>query len=348
MLINANLYNPVEMDGVLPDEMFQKYIDIRDRQPKLMPTAPEVITEVRNRFFGSHPEVDRGQLGKVWEPVRSMVQENEALASFILDNKGAESEFFFPWLANIRISPSLALEMSYGEGTNVRGEWRKAGVDDPIDLFVKNDPTFVYNRERQFKVADLVTTDRNRMRTGEKSRVLDLGAGRMAWARHHGFRFKPRLQEIIACDKDPTISPETLFAGIPESIIGLAYKKVDIAEMLCAPICRDVSLALLLGVASYYPLDKFKGCFVGPIYLSLRKGGSFFFDLQLDCLYYRRSMKVFSWPPMRLMASATEAIEALENMRASLWEKGIRFSAEYALDTYNKFPTSVMVLLTKI
>ena len=59
-------------------------------------------------------------------------------------------------------------------------------------------------------------------------------------------------------------------------------------------------------------------------------------------------MKVFSWPEMRLMTSAAEAIVALESVRSSLWKEGMRFGAEYALDTYNKFPTSVMVTLTKI
>jgi hypothetical protein len=85
-----------------------------------------------------------------------------------------------------------------------------------------------------------------------------------------------------------------------------------------------------------------------PVYLLLRDGGSFFFDLQLDHISYEWSVKVFGWPEMKLPGSASEAIDIVEDLRKRLWSDGKRFKAEYALDTYHASPLSVMVTLTKI
>ena len=92
----------------------------------------------------------------------------------------------------------------------------------------------------------------------------------------------------------------------------------------------------------------FKKAIVEPVYNCLREGGSFFFDLQLDHVSYEWSEKVFGWPQMNLPESASVAIDEAENLRKSLWDDGMKFRAEYMLDTYNASPLSVMILFTKI
>ncbi|MBR2839938.1 class I SAM-dependent methyltransferase [Candidatus Saccharibacteria bacterium] len=349
MLNRKGLFNPIKKGNGIPDQMFQKYIKIWEEQNRLLLTDPALTAEVQQRFYESHPKVDRAHLDKIWNFMSPMIQKNEALAQFVLDNGGAESSYFFPWVMSVASSPSEALELSYNAGRNLMGEWvSNIPEDDNINFFVQNLPTLAYNRERQLRVANLVTSDRNTTISNEKSVVVDLGAGRMAWARHHGFQSNPMRQRVFACDKDPSIQPYELFPCNAFWNSSLTYEHKDIMEELKNPSCADASLVILQGVASYYPMSLFTEAIVKPVYTLLRSGGSFFFDLQLDHISYEWSVKVFGWPEMKLPKTASDAINAVEVMRKILWHKGQEFSADYALDTYNASPLSVMVLLTKI
>ena len=348
MLMNREIFNPIRVIDGMSDDLFEKYIEIRDNQLKLAPTMPELTTEIRKTFYESHPDVAKDNLDKMWAFMFPMISRNEALAQFILDYGGAESDFFFPWVRAVATSPSEALELSYNAGRNLNGDWvPDIPQEDKINFFVYNLPTLAFNRERQFRVADLVTSDKAVFGFGG-SKVVDLGAGRMAWARYHGFKFKPRIQEIIACDRDPSIQPDLLFAPKSLKDIRLTYKRSDIMQELQETDCADASLVILQGVASYYPSGVFKETIVKPVYNCLRNGGSFFFDLQLNHISYEWSVRVFGWPEMGLPDSASEAIDAVEVLRKSLWRDGMRFQAEYMLDTYNALPLSVMVVFTKI
>ena len=180
------------------------------------------------------------------------------------------------------------------------------------------------------------------------TRVVDLGAGRMAWARWHGFHFDPCHQEILALDKDPSITTPGLF---PMSLkrLNIQYRSIDIRSWLAKNTEENgFDLAILGGVASYYPLEAFIQTVIKPVCARLSPGGVFFFDLQLDCPQYVWTVKLFNWPEIKLMRDATEAITTLEAMRKQLWHEGLKFGAEYAVDTYNEAPSAVMVTLTKI
>ena len=348
MLMNKEIINPVTTGAGMPDEMFTKYIAIRDKQYKLVPTMPELTTEVKRAFYDSHKGTRKEDLDKIWAFMYPMVSHNEALAQFILDYGGAESDYFFPWVMSVATSPSEALELSYNAGRDLSGRWvTDIPKDDKISYFVYNLPTLAFNRERQFRVADFVTSDRAVFGVGG-SKVVDLGAGRMAWARHHGFKFKPITQKVIACDRDPSIEPEKLFAPKSLEKIGLVYKRSDIMMELQDADCFEASLIILQGVASYYPTGVFREAIVKPVYKNLRSGGSFFFDLQLNHISYKWSVEVFGWPEMGLPESASAAIDVVEMLRKALWNEGMRFRAEYMLDTYNASPLAVMVLFTKI
>ena len=347
--MKKDLFNPVKNWEGIPDEFFKKYIEISDGQNRLLSTDPVLLAEVQKRFYESHPTVPRASMDRIWGFMSQIMQKNEALTQFVLDNGGAESCYFFPWVMSVAKSPSEALELSYNSGRNLRGEWvDEIPADDNINYFVHNLPTLAYNRERQMKVAELVTADRENWGANEKSVVTDLGAGRMAWARHHGFIPDPKNQKIEACDRDATINVNELFPNGEFGKCGLHYQREDILVELQKSSCIESSLVILQGVASYYPMHVFTKAIVEPVYLLLRKGGSFFFDLQLDHISYEWSVKVFGWPEMKLPKTASMAIDIVEDLRKKLWLSGKRFKAEYALDTYNASPLSVMVTLTKI
>ena len=344
MLKHRELYDPVTRTDEMEVKEFTKYVDICNSQ--VGPTPPDLVAEIKNQFYDYRKYHGREVLDPVWNEVEPYLTKNAGLAQFTLDYDGAISDFFFPWLKSIHTSPSMALEMAYGEGYDIRGRWRPVG-DDEIDYFVRNDPTFVYNRERQLFVANLATTVREIRPYGTNAKIVDLGAGRMAWARWHGFECLPAVQKIFAFDTDQTINPDALFK-YDCADFGVTYKKLDFMKALTNTACQDASLVILGGVASYYPTEIFESMIVTPVYHLLREGGAFFFDLQLDCPYYRRSVKIFNWPEMKLAESATVAIDGLEAMRKRLWRAGMKFDAEYKLDAYNEIPTSVMVVLTKL
>ena len=349
-MILDGLYDPIVRTDEMKTSEFTKYVDARKKQ--VGPTASYLVEGIKKRFYDAHGDmVPKPHLDKIWETVGKRIEVNTGLAEFILDYDGAESEFFFPWLMNVWSSPSMALEMAYGWGTDMRGKFRKA-EDDPIDYFVRNDPTFVYNRERQLFVANLATQAKLATPECVMSKVVDFGAGRLAWVRWHGFKPSPSRQSILAFDNDNSIHIDEVMMGskfmcTPEKL-GIEFVKSNFMTELENPKCMDANLVSLGGVASYFPHEMFKRRIVVPVYRLLRTKGTFFFDLQLMCPYYERSVAIFSWPLMDLAKGATEAIYKIETMRKELWREGMRFSAEYKLDTYNEFPTSIMITMTKV
>ena len=342
MLRHQELFDPIERSAVMNTEEFTKYVEINKNHDGA--TDEGKIAKIKHSFYASHPKADIVFLDDAWEFIFPRILENPGLAQFILDYKGAESEFFFPWLVSVYKSPSRALEMAYGAGDDLMGRWITdiADTDDYIVPFVRNDPTFVYNRERQLYVANLATTIQAR----SKSKVVDFGAGRLAWIRWHGFKIKPLRQSIYAFDSDPSIKPEELFEDMPE--LGIKFKHGDLSAQLMNSDCYSADLVILGGVASYIPLDVFSQKIIPAIYGLLQNQGVFFFDYQIDCPYLRRSMSIFSWPEMHLFEDAPSCISTVETFRKSLWDKGLKFSAEYAVDTYNKFPSAVMITLQKL
>ena len=354
MLRHSHLYDPINHDFVMKDEDFTKYVELCEKQ--VGPTPSEMVEEIKTKFMALaeslvNTDEEIAHVEKIWAFVEPKLQQNLGLAQFTLDYSGAESDFFFPWLISVFRSPAHALEMSYGAGYDLSGNWSIGTIGDPIELFVKNDPTFVYNRERQLRVADLASSiydiawDSNSTR-----KIVDFGAGMMAWARWHGYDYRNidrSYVEIYAFDKDPTIKPDELF-DVPLEDLGIHYKHGDLFSQIQNPICRSADLVILGGVASYIPSDVFAQKIIPAIYQLLSNEGSFFYDLQLDCPYLRRSIKLWDWPDMSLPDSATAAIDAVEAVRKNLWQNSIKFSAEYAVDTYNATPSAVMVTLTKL
>ena len=349
MLIHDYLYDPITRTEDMKFSEFTKYIKMRDKQlEKGTAVSKKVIDAIRGNFYESHSDLGGEKLGKCWKYIYATVKRNSALAQFVLDYGGAESDFFFPWLISVATSPSAALEMAYGAGYNLRNEWVvDIPEDDNINFFVRNVPTFVYNRERQLFVADLVSSIQDKGTTHNPTKVVDLGAGMLAWARWHGFKFDANRQHIIAYDKDKNIVPTTLFEQ-PLEQLGLSYFCGDLREAFFNENSKEADLMILGGVASYLSMEAFAASIIMPVYGFLNPGGVFFFDLQLQCPQYEWTVKLFDWPEMNLAKSPEAAIHAVESVRRDLWQKGLKFGADYKVDTCNEMPSAVMITFTKI
>lgn len=341
------LYDSIPRTEDMPDAEFTKYVEICKNQTE--PTSEALIQRIKVEHYAHSVDTDKKLLDEIWQKIEPRLVANEGLARFILDYKGAESKYFFPWLLTIPKSPSTALEMSYGSGYDLKGRWvEDVESYDPIYKFVMNDPTFVYNRERQLFVADLASSVQDiTIGSQEISKIVDFGAGRLAWTRKHGFEFRPSKQVIYAFDKDPTIKPHVLFDSSLQSL-NLHYENGDLVSQLKNPNCEDSNLIILGGVASYLSMDVLINYVITPIHGLLKPNGVFFFDLQLDCPYLRRSMALWGWPTLQLFDSPGAAITEMEAIRKNLWNTGLRYSAEYAVDTYNACPTAVMISFTKL
>lgn len=357
MLRHSELFDPVIRPEVATEFNFERYVEIDKAQKK--PTGAGYVESIKRQFYEAGSETEIGKLDKIWSTVGPMVERKQCLAEFINDFRATESKYFFPWLVDLTYSPSMALEMSYGAGHDLDGNWREDILEsgDRIIPFIQDDPAFVYNRERQLYVADLVATILLENWSCDVSplKIVDFGAGRMAWARHHGlelydYYLRQGHANIYAFDKDESINPKELFKG-EEAILkdlGIKYAHEDFAGQLTNPELKDADLIILGGVASYIPPETFYTKIVPAIYMLLKPGGVFFFDKQIDCPCLQWSIRVFDWPNMYLPANATEAVYATEQARKTLWKKGLKFSAEYALDTCSEDPTAVMMTFQKI
>lgn len=368
MIRHSRIFNPIKQTREMDTSEFIRYIRLRELC-EWFPVGEEStmkrVEEIRQDFYEANSDATKDRLDEIWGFVCPMIAKNPALARFIVDHNATKSGYFFPWLMTIVQSPSAALELAYGNGFDTYGNWVN-GIpeEDEIDDFVKNVPTLVYQRERQFLMADLVSSVKE---NGQRDRqafehrlpiAVDLGAGRMAWARYHGFKFDSAYLKVVAVDKDPGIDPEELFKpfascnryGISSTLeyLGLEFQRADILPWLATTDLRDVDLIMLGGVASYFPLPAFTEAVIKPAYRILREGGSFFFDLQLECPQYEWTIKLFGWPEMKLAKSAAEAIDQVEKIRRQLWNAGLKFNAEYHVDTACANPSAVMIIFQKL
>lgn len=345
-MIRHRLLDPVKRDG--KEIEFAKYVEIHKQQVE--PTDPDLVNLLKEEFYEAHADVEMPKLNKIWGFVGQKIAENAGLAEFVRDNQGHKSDYFFPWLINVFRSPATALEMSYSTGPDLNGDWHHdiLSTEDPIVPFIRDDPAFVYNRERQLYVADLVSSVQDKAYDQRKiAKIVDFGAGRLAWVRNHGFIPSPDRAEIYAFDKDPSINPDQLFY-IDLSELGIHFKHGDFAAQFSNPDCREADLIILGGVASYIPEATFAGKIIPAIYQLLNEDGVFFFDLQIDCPCYQHSMDILGWPTFDLPTNVAAAIDRIEKQRKAFWGNGIRFSVEYQPDTYNQISSGVMVTMQKI
>lgn len=352
MLMYQYLTDPIESSrpAKTQDFSFSKYVDMHKAQTDCTPT--ELTSKIKTQFYSNQETTDKEKLDKIWDFVGPKVEHNAGLAQFILDYNGAKSRYFFPWLINIFRSPATALEMSYGAGPDLDGKWNDdiltSDPKDPLVPFILDDPAFVYNRERQLYTADLATNAQElAFSTGRVAKIIDFGAGRLAWVRRHGFDAGSEFHEILAFDQDSSIDPATLFTG-ELADYHIHYRHGDFAAQFTNPNCQAADFIILGGVVSYIPITDFATKIAPVIYGLLKEKGVFFFDLQTETPCYRHSMDILDWPEILLPDTPSQVIDTIEVVRKTLWSQGMKFSAEYHVDTFNMIPSAVMITMQKI
>ena len=352
MLRYRYLFDPIETKRPKDTREFDfgKYVEIHKNQTG--PTDPALVKSIEEQLYSTGETAEAEKIAKIWYFMKQRIEKNAGLAEFIRDFDGAKSKYFFPWLVNVFRSPATALEISYGAGPDLNGDWNDdilgSEPEDPITPFILDDPAFVYNRERQLYVANLASDFQELgWSTDTQTKIVDFGAGRLAWIKRHGYDIGVKNSIIYAFDKDPSIKPEELFEN-PLEELGIRYKHGDFTAQFTNPDCREADLIILGGVASYVQPDVFAGKIMPAIYSLLNDKGVFFFDMQTETPCYRHSMDVLDWPEINMPDSPSKVIDSVEKIRKDLWSNGIKFSAEYAIDTYNKIPSAVMITLQKL
>lgn len=346
-MLRHDIVDPIAKEG--KDIEFAKYVEMHQNQTG--PTNEKLYQTIHDEFYDAHRDIDRLHLDEIWEFIGPKVANNTGIAEFIKDNDGHLSNYFFPWLINVFRSPATALEMSYGEGPGLDGVWNDDIIqtDDPLVPFIKDDPAFVYNRERQMRVADIAMSIYDEAwDTQTEAKIVDFGAGRLAWYRHHySVLYDTYWIQLHAFDKDPTIHIDMIL-GQNYDDEHIYYEKNDFTSELTNPKLKESKLILLGGVASYTEPEVFARKIVPSFHSLLKDKGIFFFDMQLDCPCYRHSMDILGWPKFSVPNKSSEVIDKVEAMRSELWKNGIKFSAEYNTDTFNSIPSSVMITFQKM
>jgi len=346
------LSDPIEPTREIDISKFHKYLDIARAQRG--PTDEKLIKEIKDQLYEYHlNSKNEAKLERIWKFLIAKLGTNAGLANFILEFGGAKSNFFFPWLMNIFLAPSAVLEMAYGAGPNIDGHWvDNIPAEDPIIPFVKNEPNFIYHRERELHVADLVTNVQQQSigKFGRVSKVVDFCTGRMPWARRYGFDFAPEDQTIMVFDKDPTLRAEKILHTKEGESLNVVFKHGDIMSQASNPECMDSDLIIAVGsgAAPYTRIDAFAQAVISPVYHLLNPGGIFFFDLRINAPCVRYITPIFGWPKLYLMDSVASAVKSVEEIRKNLWRNGQKFSAEYTVDSHLELPSGVMVTLQRL
>ncbi len=267
------------------------------KKGKLDGPSEKDIYNLTSMIQGLHPKIDTGTLAKIREKVKA----NLGLYQFFLDY-GMYSDFFIPWL--FQIPTAMSLEVAFGYGYDIAGNWRKIPKDDKFYWWVIREGMFIYLRERAVNAAELIQ---------DKKNVLILGAGFMPELRYVGY--KPEVkQRIVAVDSDASIPNSKLFQKVLElEDVSVEYHTGNLISEL-ADSAELFDAIVMNGVMSYC-YDKM----LDIIWLALAKlapGGTFLFDLQLKEWNIVRDALVFDWktdPPMYLVEDIDKVIERVEH-----------------------------------
>lgn len=265
-------------------------------------------TEAELEFLSSeivrrHPSITPEMLATTIEKARG----NKGLYQFFLDY-GMYSDFFIPWL--MKIPNAISLEVAFGYGYNIDGEWCHILFNDAFYWWIIREGMFIYLRERAVNTAKLIQ---------DRENVLILGAGYLPELRYVGY--EPAIagggtQKIVAVDSDASIPGSKLLS---ESLAKVPNVSVDYRTGNLINALKDGTelhdAVIMNGVMSYC-YDKM----LDILWLAigrLKYGGTFMFDLQLKEWNIVRDALVFDWktdPPMKLIENEQEVINQV-NMR---------------------------------
>lgn len=255
---------------------------------------------------------------------------NPGLWQFMMD-QGAHSRFFTSWLMDIPGRRSM--DPAYGYGYDMSGQRWRIPKEDPFYAWVIRSPAFVGFRDRSLFAANML------LGAGD---AAILACGDAPELTHTGFVPHPHDQQIYMCDIDPEIDLAPQLGGDLQSL-GVHYQMLDYKAFL-RQYHEQFSYVVLNGLMSY----------LGPILPvvtdvlpTLKSGGKFMFDLQLEHWELVRAVAVFGWPAdgenrLVLIKDVDTAIRTVEQACRNL-----PVGVESYPDTRNEEPTGVIFCITK-
>ena len=326
------------------EELFTKYtesIGYRDAN-----YLWEKIKEYHNL---DDPEKSEGEIQfakRTCDKFVKLAIENPPLYDFVLDTDCDEywdiidpeekvknrcrlaSEFFIPWVA-IEVPRAIALEVVYGYGLDIYGEYRKIPETDPFFYFVYKNDLFKAIAER-----GIITIDWLNHTSAKK--IGFLAAGMAPEFRHLGLELE-RDQEAILIDNDPTINPDELFKDLPFKN-QITYIQEDLTKAIAESELKDSDVVVANGIICYV-WDKFPQI-LGAIKNQLKPHGTFIFELYPHHWEWARNRDIKGfYLPLKLFSNIDEAVDAVRKT-AKLFGITDISSCRY----YDDFGNEIMVM----
>lgn len=272
--------------------------------------------------------------------------ENPALYDFVLDTDYDEyweimdpenkvenrcrlaSEFFIPWIATL-VPRAIALEVVYGYGIDIYGEYREIPETDPFLYFTYKNDLFKAIAERGIKTIELLDKQRSK-------KIGFLAAGMAPEFRHLGLELKKR-QSAILVDNDPTINPEDLLKDLP-SQDRITYVQEDISKAVAEQKFKGCDAVVANGIICYV-WNMFPQL-LGAMVSQIKSGGSFIFELYPHHWEWARNRDIKGfYLPLKLFEDSDEAAQAVENATKLF---GITKISSYRY--YDDFDNEIMIM----
>ena len=272
--------------------------------------------------------------------------ENPALYDFVLDTDCDEywdivdrerkvknrsrlaSEFFIPWVA-VEVPRSIALEVVYGYGLDLYGNYRKIPKEDPFNYFVYKNELFVAIAERGIMITHI-------LKNLHPKKILFLAAGMAPEFRHLGYTLDED-QTAILVDNDHTINSEELLKDLPFKN-QIKYIEENLTTAIMRPDLRGQDVVVANGIICYV-WNNFPQI-LAAVKSLLKPGGHFIFEVYPKHWEWARNRDIKGYYlPLHLFESCNEALAAIEHVARTL---GITDISHYRY--YDDFKKEIMIL----
>ncbi|MBQ9402986.1 class I SAM-dependent methyltransferase [Candidatus Saccharibacteria bacterium] len=329
------------------EDLFVKYAESAGSRDKNY--LWEKIKEIHNLDDPEKPSDAREFAKNACAKFVKLAVENPALYDFVLDTDCDEywnivdpegkvknrsrlaSEFFIPWVA-VCVPRSIALEVVYGYGIDIYGNYREIPQDDPFYYFVYKNELFAAIAERGIATVGFL---------GEihPKKIGFLAAGMAPEFRHLGLRLS-KDQEAILADNDPTINSADLLKNLPEKdqITYLEGESGNLINILSSDVLKGSDAIIANGIICYV-WDRFPQI-LGAAKRLLNPGGTFIFELYPKHWEWARNRDIKGfYLPLKLFESNKDAENSVKSVAKSLGIEDI--STLYYFDDFNN---EIMVL----
>ena len=238
------------------------------------------------------------------------------------------SEFFIPWVA-VEVPRSIALEVVYGYGLDLYGNFRKIPKEDPFNYFVYKNELFAAIAERGIMTTSI-------LRALHPEKTLFLAAGMAPEFRHLGYTLG-KNQTAILVDNDHTINSEDLLKDLPFKN-QITYIEENLATAILRPDLHRQNVVVANGIICYV-WDKFQQILTAVKSL-LKPGGHFIFEVYPKHWEWARNRDIKGYYlPLHLFENCDEALTEVEGIARTL---GIVDISQYRY--YDDFRNEIMIL----